>query len=98
MLNKGCQCSCNNNPPILVKKKSSTVKKNTPVVTQNTVVDEEFIEEEETEVPVTKTRGKCIMQHRPVMCELKRKQRKQKVRNRIETAIEKHESNRCNCH
>lgn len=99
MLNKGCQCSCNNSAPVLVKRKSSTVKKNTPVVIQNTVVDEQFIEEdEEKEVQVNNSRGKCIMQHRPVMCESKRKQMKQKVRNRIETAIEKHESNRCNCH
>ena len=97
MLNKGCQCSCNPTPVIVRTKQTKVVK---PVVKKNIIEEEQFIEdvEEEEVMPVQKQRGKCIKQQRPVMCKLKRIGKiRNRMRNKIETAVEKHESNRCNC-
>ena len=70
----------------------------TTVVTKtisNPEVDEQFIEEEYETVPSKKK--KCMRRNPRPLCSSRLKQKGNKMRQSIETAIEKHENNRCYC-
>ena len=76
--------------------KTQPVVQTAPVTTiQSKEVDENFIEDE---TPTRSTSGRrCIKQKKPVMCSSRLKQRREKIHNKIEEAIEKREKNTCPC-
>jgi len=77
----------------------NTQTQQTTVVTStisNSEVDEQFLEEEEEE-PAPSKGKKCMRRNPRPLCNSRIKQKRAKIRERIETAIEKHENNRCNC-
>ncbi|MBR1944303.1 MAG: redoxin domain-containing protein [Alphaproteobacteria bacterium] len=78
-------------PARIAQQPARVVQQPAPLVPINSEIDNNFIEEDSSKDK------KCMKVNPPVLCNSKIKQRREKVRNKIENAIEKHEKNRCYC-